>query len=120
MRIELANIKNLIQQGDLQNAIIHLIEITNQYSSRFYNEVILHAANLKQLQENERKGILSTEEIRREKNRITYALLDLINEIDREIVTKEGAISSSDTKSNDKIIKILFLAANPSDTTRLR
>ncbi len=66
------------------------------------------------------KGILSTEEIRREKNRITYALLDLINEIDREIATKESAISSSDTKSNDKIIKILFLAANPSDTTRLR
>ncbi|MDJ0899245.1 MAG: CHAT domain-containing protein [Xenococcus sp. MO_188.B8] len=118
--MELANVKNLIQQGDLQNAIIYLIEIANQYSSRFHNEVILHAANLKQLQENERKGILSTEEIRREKNRITYALLDLINAIDQEIATKENAISPSDPKSNDKIIKILFLAANSSDTTRLR
>ena len=120
MIIELVNIKNLIQQGDLQHAIIYLIEITDRYSSRFHNEAILHVANLKQFQENERKGILSTEEIRRQKNRITYALLDLINEIDREIATKESTISPSDPKNNDKIIKILFLAANPSDTTRLR
>ena len=116
MNFKLTHIKNSIQQGNLQNAISQLIEITNLHSSRFHNEVILHAANLKQLQENERKEILSTEEIRREKNRITYALLDLINEIDREIATKESAISPSDPKS----IKILFLAANPSDTTRLR
>ncbi len=120
MNAKLTHIKNLIRQGNFSKVISRLIEITNQYSSRFHNEVILHAANLKQLQENERKGILSTEEIRREKNRITYALLDLINEIDREIATKESAISPSAPKNNGKIIKILFLAANPSDTTRLR
>ncbi|MDJ0735928.1 MAG: CHAT domain-containing protein [Nostocaceae cyanobacterium] len=120
MSIELTNIKKLVHQGDLQNAIIHLIKITNQYLSRFHNEVILHAASLKQIQGNERKGILSNEEIRREKNRIVYSLLDLINEIDQEITTKQIVLNSSNTKNKNQTIKILFLAANPSDTTRLR
>ncbi len=55
MNAKLTYIKNLIQKCDLKNAISQLIEITDCYSSRFHDEVILHAANLKQLQENERK-----------------------------------------------------------------
>ncbi|WP_341527372.1 CHAT domain-containing protein [Nostoc sp. UHCC 0302] len=116
----LINIKKLIQQSELQNAILQLTEITNEYSSRYHNEVILHAANLNQLQENERKGILSTEEMRREKNRIISALLDLTNAIEQDILVKESIQNLNNIKSNNKIIKILFLAANPSDTTHLR
>ncbi|MEH2128596.1 CHAT domain-containing protein [Nostoc sp.] len=107
MNSKFTSIRNLIQQGDLQNAISNLTEITNEYSSRYHNEAILHTANLKELLENERKGILTTEEIRREKNRIRYALLNLNNEIEQENATK-------------KIIKILFLAANPLKTTHLK
>lgn len=121
MNIKLTTIKNLIQQGELQNAISQLTEITNDYSSRYHNEVILHSASLKQIIDNERRGILSIEEIRREKNRIMYAILDLINEIEQEITTKDRANNNmAKTKITDNKIKILFLAANPSDTTRLK
>lgn len=121
MNSKFTSIVNLIQQRDLQNAISSLTEITNEYSSRYHNEVILHTASLKELLENERKGILSTEEIRREKNRIVYALLNLTNEIEQEIATKkdnQNQIANSINK--DKIIKILFLAANPLKTTHLK
>ena len=120
MKLNLTTIKNLIQQGELQNAIFQLTEITNEYSSRYHNEVILHTASLKEVQDNERKGLLSPEEIRREKNRIVYALLDLINVIEQEIATKHSTVNLYKPKIKDKMIKILFLAANPSDTTRLK
>ncbi|MEA5622447.1 CHAT domain-containing protein [Nostoc sp. UHCC 0251] len=120
MSIKLTNIKNLIQQSDLQNAISQLVEITNECSSRYHNEVIVHTANVKDLLESERKGILSTEEIRREKNRLVYGILNLINEIEQEIAKKDSSDKIANTKSQDKTIKILFLAANPSDITRLK
>ncbi|MEH2391153.1 MAG: CHAT domain-containing protein [Nostoc sp.] len=121
MNSKFISIRNLIQSGDLQNAISHITEITNAYSSRYRNEVILHTANLKELLENERKGILSIEEIRREKNRIVYALLNLINEIEQEIATKKDNQNKiANTINQDKIIKIIFLAANPLKTTHLK
>ncbi|MDZ7970464.1 MAG: CHAT domain-containing protein [Nostoc sp. DedSLP03] len=119
MKSKLTNIRNLIQKGELKNAILQLTEITNKYSSRYHNEVILHAASLNQLQESERKGILSTEEIRREKNRIVSVLLDLTNAIEQDTLAKDSINNLNKIKS-DKMIKILFLAANPSDTTHLR
>ncbi|MBW4614567.1 MAG: CHAT domain-containing protein [Desmonostoc vinosum HA7617-LM4] len=117
MNDKLNNIKNLIEQGELESAILQLKEITNEYSSRYHDEVILHAASLNQLQENDRKGILSNEEIRREKNRLTDALLKLRNKIHQEIATKESINNSNNPKN--PVIKILFLAANPSDKTHL-
>lgn len=109
----MATIRHLIQQGELQSAISELTQITNNYSSRYCNEVILHAASLNQTIDNERRGILNVDQIRQEKNRIIYALLGLTNEIEKEIATKEKK------NNRDKKIKILFLAANPSDTTQL-
>lgn len=109
----MATIKDLIQQGELQSAILELTQITTNYSSRYRNEVILHAASLKQTIDNERRGILNVDQIRQEKNRIIYALLEVANEIEKEIATKQK------NNHRDKRIKILFLAANPSDTTQL-
>lgn len=112
MDLKLVNVKTLIQQGKLQEAISQLIEITSEYSSRYDNEVILHAAKLNQVLEDERKGILSTEQIRLENNRIISALLDLITLIDTNDL--------ANIKNQDKIIKILFLAANPANTNPLK
>jgi hypothetical protein len=121
MNIKLTGIKNLIQQGELQNAISEITEITNEYSSRYHNEIILHAASLKQIIEDERKDTFSIQEIRREKKRIVYAILDLINEIEQEIILKDREHKNINKPNvKDKKIKILFLAANPSGTTRLK
>lgn len=109
----MATIRDLIQQGELQSAISEITRITANYLSRYSNEVILHAASLNQTIDNERRGILNVDQIRQEKNRIIYALLELTNEIEKEIATKEKK------NNRDKKIKILFLAANPSDTTQL-
>ena len=118
--MKLTAIKNLIEQGDLQNAISKITEITNEYSSRYHNEIILHSSSLKQVIGDERKGIISIEEIRREKKRIAYAVLDLVNEIELETINDREHKKTNQTNVKDKKIKILFLAANPSDSTRLK
>ncbi|MDJ0729684.1 MAG: hypothetical protein QNJ33_06790 [Crocosphaera sp.] len=79
MKPKLTNIQILIQQGDLQTAITQLIELTE--NTHYHNEIILHAASFKQLQKSDCQGILSSEDIRRERNRLTYALLEVIHEI---------------------------------------
>ena len=113
MEINLAPIRNAIQYGDLQGAIVQLLEITQTYVPRFHNEVVLHSARLEEIRADERKGIVTLEEIRREKRRIASALLDLIDHI-----AHEPGVNQVDRE--DKMIQILFLAANPSDTDPLR
>lgn len=81
----LMNIKQLIQEGDLKNATQQLLELFKSYPSRYENEVIVHKANVNKLIEKERRRITSEETIAQEKNRIMYALLDLIDEIQEEI-----------------------------------
>jgi restriction endonuclease Mrr len=59
-------------------------------------------ANLKQVLTDERKGIISSETIRLNKNRIVYALLELLDEIDDELTSKGAAKSS---KASPEIAK---------------
>jgi len=103
MQIKLSKVKEGIQNGDLESAGQQLLEFTQKHSSRFYNEVIGHFANLKQVIADERKGIANPETTKLNKNRITYALLDLIDDIDEEIPRK-GSMSSKRLGEKDKDI----------------
>lgn len=120
MNVNLNNLKKSLQQGDLQNSITQLLEITQNYPKRFHNEVILHGANFRQLRDNERKGLVSNEEIRREKSRLLNALLDLIDELEETFNRQNSIASKSNIESQNQQLKILILAANPQDTSSLR
>ncbi|NEN91406.1 MAG: hypothetical protein F6K48_21865 [Okeania sp. SIO3H1] len=104
MNIE--RIKNSIQDGDLEGASQQMLELTSKYSSRFYNEVLGHKAKLKQILTEERKGIVSSETIRIEKNRLISALLELTDEIEKELQTKDDNTLSE--PSNEKSREIIF------------
>jgi len=104
MKIDLLKIKDLIQKGRIDSSGNQLLNLARKNSSRFQNEIIGQLANLEQVLADERKGIVSPETIRIQKNRISYALLELIDEIDEEFSSK-GKTKSS-TKSHQK--EILF------------
>ncbi len=110
MKHELSHIQTLIQQRDFPNAINQLLELTKD--SNYYNEVILHAANFKELQKNDRQGILSTEDIQRQRNRLTSALLDLINDLNSNI-TQITNNTNNDVQKTDLLDIIKLLANKP-------
>ncbi len=107
MKPQLTNIQNIIQQGDLETAIIQLIQITE--NTRYHNEIILHAASLKQLQKSDRLNILSSEDIRRERNRLTYALLEIIQEIN----PNPTQITNNNQQNRELLDIIKQLASKP-------
>ena len=84
-------IKNLIQDYNLEEASNLLLELTKKNSSRFHNEILGQKGTLKRVLSEERKGIVNPEMIRQEKSRIMYALLDLTDEIENELKTKENS-----------------------------
>ncbi len=100
------NIKNSIQHGNLEGASQQMLELTSKYSSRFYNEVLVHQAKLKLILTDERKGIINSETITIQKSRIISALLELTDEIEKELETKDNNTLSE--PSNEKSREIIF------------
>ncbi len=100
------NIKNSIQHGNLEGASQQMLELTSKYSSRFFNEVLVHQAKLKLILTDERKGIINSETITIQKSRIISALLELTDEIEKELETKDNNTLSE--PSNEKSREIIF------------
>lgn len=92
MNTSLTTIKSLLQQDEVENALSQLTKITQEYPSRYQNEIILHTASFRQIENEKRKGLVSLEEFRREKSRILNALLDFICELERENLTRSNKI----------------------------
>jgi hypothetical protein len=88
MLSNLEKIKDMIQKGDLKNASEQLLIFVNQNQNfgRFQNEAIGYKARLNQTFEKENKGIINDEETQIQKNRIMYAMLELIKELETEIL----------------------------------
>ncbi|MBW4465540.1 MAG: hypothetical protein KME07_08875 [Pegethrix bostrychoides GSE-TBD4-15B] len=92
-------VRELIQENDMQLASKILLEVAEQNSSRFHNEIIGHRASLRQIANDERKGIATDESIRKQKKRIRYALLEVTDEIDKEL-SSAGKRRSLNKSSN--------------------
>lgn len=88
MLFNLKKIKDMIQKGDLKNASEQLLIFVNQNQNfgRFQNEAIGYRARLNQTFGNENKGIINYEEAQIQKNRNMYAMLDLIEVLEKEII----------------------------------
>jgi nucleoside phosphorylase len=103
MLTQLSSTRKSVQRDDLQTAIAQLIAVTEKHSSRFHNEVLLHAASLQQLRTDVRKGLLTSQETSSERRRITHAILELIDDVDQELDRKSGL--SVDTKESEKQVQ---------------
>lgn len=125
------SIRKKIEQDELEEALEKILNCLEGKNTKLYNEAILHKSSLINNNNSQRQGIQSNEETRRVRARIRIAILSLISEIDREGIecggnrgerlnpisdNPEGVIIEY---SKDKL-KILFLGANPINTTRIR
>lgn len=102
MRAKLSEIKEKIQGGELEKAGQELLGFAKANSSRFDNEIIAQLAGLKQVFVEERKGIANPEAAKLQKNRITFALLELIDEIEAEFSPKGAAKTSKKSEEKNK------------------
>lgn len=95
MNATLAEIKDAVQQGDLERSLSMLRNLTSEQSSRFHNEVILQTARVNKVRTDERQGMVSFEKLSQEKNRIIFNLLDLIDAIEQDLEDRTPELHNS-------------------------
>lgn len=86
--------KSLIAKGELQNSINLLTEFTESKKPSFYNELILLNNRLSAIKKSRRLNLLSSEALNLEESKITYSILEIIDELELEqisIKTKNNA-----------------------------
>lgn len=117
-------LRTYVQQGDLSTPLDSILATLTAIGDKknLLNLATMQKATLSRTINELHKGVLSQEAYNISLAKLTNAVLHIIDEMDREGIDgkipkpPEEAISSpSDTK-----IKILFLGANPMDSTRLR
>jgi hypothetical protein len=107
-------IRRLIEKDRLENALERLLsELSARGEDRFSNEILLHKASLMDYSREFRQGVISYEDAARSKARLRSAVLALIDEAERERSFEKNLTASHP-------LKILFLAAAPSDEVRIR
>ncbi|MFM9950567.1 MAG: peptidoglycan-binding protein [Saprospiraceae bacterium] len=77
------NLKRLIAKGNLENTISQLQDSASE--TPLLNNVILQSSRLSNLSKEIHEGVIRLEDIQIERNKITKAVLSLIDEIDYEI-----------------------------------
>ena len=77
----LENIRQFILDGELVEGLEQLEEMMKSASSRYREEVILHLASAKNLLRDSRIGIITSDEMVIQRNRITYSVLELLKEL---------------------------------------
>jgi DNA polymerase III gamma/tau subunit len=100
----LEQITNLIAQGNLKEAIAQLSELLKH--TKHLDEVLQQSARFNDIKKQIRLGIVDFESAELTKNKITFALIELMNEIDEaktnnKVVEKE--IEQYEEKLNQEI-----------------
>lgn len=77
----LERIRQQIKAGELEEGLEALELLAKNSSSRYREEIILHLASAKNLKADMRKGILTTDQFTIQRNRITFNVLELLEEL---------------------------------------
>jgi GR25 family glycosyltransferase involved in LPS biosynthesis len=107
-------VRNLIARARLDDALNALEEILPDHLKA---DLIQLQSRLQELERNSRLGILRSEDERLERSRITYSALQLCTDAE---LPETNAPKPSPSPLPEECKKILFLAANPSDQSRLQ
>lgn len=117
MNINKTTIKQQIIEGNIKKAIEMLLKLGEQYDADIHNEAIMLSSRYNSLEKDKDLGIITHEAAEINKNRINFTLTQMLVKVDDTWNIQEtttGNIPSSNKKT------ILFLAANPQDSQRLR
>ncbi|GJM34982.1 MAG: hypothetical protein DHS20C18_39830 [Saprospiraceae bacterium] len=130
-----SEIRELITKGKLKEAIEAMINLSGQGDdSDLQNSLILQSSRFQENERSNLSGIISSGDYSRSRSRITFALLSYLDEL-KDVPgvqnNARGAAQPANVPNADAqqdgtegaesdIIKILFLASNPSGTAKLQ
>lgn len=79
-KVSLDQIKKLIQQGDLEQAIKKFLDFTASNNDNLHDQIILQSSRLNGLKKDENMGVIPYERAQLTRNQITNGLLNLLRE----------------------------------------
>ena len=85
----LEKVRILIQENELKLAGVALFDISDRLPSRFRNEILVHKANIRQLEDDQRKGVVNAETTIIRKQQIMFGMLDLLDVISAQLSEAE-------------------------------
>ena len=128
MAIDKNSVQNLVIEGELGKAIKQLLELGKAFSPDLLNETTLLSARFNSLERDKRAGLISNDNATMRYaqigNSLTYLLekvesgWQLDGGVEEAPATKPTPQQAASTSSSPQVI--LFLAANPKDSSRLR
>lgn len=96
----LISIIDLVRNGELRGACDKLAGYLEGKSRRYYNEIIVHCAKLKQLQRDERMGLVSPTEAQQTRSQVTFGVLELIAELRKGVLVQNESSRTKDIADN--------------------
>lgn len=112
--VDVQQLKSLIARGKIEEVLNILLQPGTLSDKDHQSSAIALSGQWSNLRQDDLRGTLSMQDANRERNRITAALLSLIDDLSKPPVVMPNPSATGGVQ------KILFLAANPMDTGRLR
>lgn len=126
MPVNKQSVQDLVIEGELGKAIKQLLELGKAFSSDLLNETTLLSARFNALERDKRAGLISNDNSTMRFAQIGASLNYLVDKVKPEWSLDidmgdggGGGVAAPPKKESGKQV-ILFLGANPSDTTKLR
>jgi hypothetical protein len=112
--VDVQQLKSLIARGKIEEVLKMLLQPGALSDNDHQSSAIALSGQWSNLRQDDLRGTLSMQDANRERNRITAALLSLIDDLGKPQIVMPNPSATGGVQ------KILFLAANPMDTGRLR
>ncbi|TAE47678.1 MAG: CHAT domain-containing protein [Bacteroidetes bacterium] len=112
-----STIRNLIAQDKIKQAFDHLLAPDSGLDADQRNSIVLLSGRFKSVKDRENMGILDFSQSRVERAQITAALLSITSSLTE---AQEPVVQTPKSAPGAAAYRILFLAANPKDSGRLR
>ena len=118
MPINKQSIQDLIIDGDLGKAIKQLLDLGKAFNPDLLNETTLLSARFNSLERDKRAGLISNDNATMRYAQIGHSLTYLLEKVEPGWQVEGGVEGGGAGTPKQQVI--LFLAANPKDSTRLR
>jgi hypothetical protein len=88
------DLKNLIKLGKIEEAIEQMFDNDTLVNDEYQNDIILYNSDLMGINKNAHLGIEDLEKIKIQRNKITYAVLNLIDKIAKSASHLSGGLEA--------------------------
>ena len=115
-------LKNLIGRGRVEKVFAEIQALPDEQAGHIKNDVLLLSGQWEKIEADRRRYIIDYSDEQKGKNQIQYSLMELIDKIGKKPADDPAPPPAQNEAAapSDSTTKILFLAANPTDTGQLR